>query len=416
MKLIPCWIVLFGLVAVSASAVPLFETVTVHAATEKNRPNYRIPAIITAPNGDVIIFTEKRNSGIGDIGDHDLVCVRSTDFGKTWGPEQVIFDDGENTCTDTTIVIDKERGRIFTFFLQNKKKFAYFSSDDSGKTWKGPVVVHDSVVKAEWDRFGLKGKEGAHSQVDPESGQGSLAVRWQRNWFQRYGIGPGAGGVQLTQGPKKGRLIVPARHLEELPGGARATFSHIFYSDDHGATWQLGPNVLKNGNECRMVELPDGTLMMSMRNANGDDQPDNSRRLVKLSKDGGDTWHGAYRDDALASTTVHAGLRVYDFASSPQNKMLLFSNPAAPIRQKEHPYGRYNMTVRWSLDDGKHWTAGRVIYPHTSSYSDMTVLPDGSIGIVYERGAKNSVKYWDEIQFARFNVEWLLAPAHTSIE
>ena len=30
---------------------------------------------------------------------------------------------------------------------------------------------------------------------------------------------------------------------------------------------------------------------------------------------------------------------------------LIFSSPASPIRQNEHPYGRYNLTVRLSYDD-----------------------------------------------------------------
>ena len=56
-----------------------------------------------------------------------------------------------------------------------------------------------------------------------------------------------------------------------------------------------------------------------------------------------------------------------------------------------------------------------MIYPHPSSYSDLAVLDDGTIGIVYERGPKGGDHYWDEIQFARFNLDWLLAPAHTAV-
>lgn len=398
---------------VPAAAAPLFETTTVHETTPKNRPNYRIPAIMTAPNGDVLVFTEKRNSGIGDLGNHDLVLRRSSDHGRTWGKEELIYDDGEDTCTDTTLCLDRERGRIFVFFLKNKKRYAYLSSDDNGRTWRGPVDIHDQVTKPEWETVGLHGKTDVESSSDPESAKTHRNTLWKRNWMQRYGVGPGNSGVQLTQGPKKGRLVIPARHLEDGPGRSRLGFSHVFYSDDHGETWTLGPNVAPQGNECRLEELADGTLMMSARNATHEDFTDNARRLVAISRDGGETWPVLYRDDALVSTTVHAGFRRYDRPGSPDDGLLLFSNPASPIRQKEHPYGRYNMTVRWSRDNGQTWSAGRIIYPHPSSYSDLTVLADGSIGIVYERGPKDSVKYWDEIQFARFNLEWLFAPPHT---
>jgi sialidase-1 len=372
---------------------------------------------VRAPNHDLLAFVEKRHDGIGDIGNHDLVLRRSSDRGRTWAPEELIFDDGDRPCTDSTICVDQERGRIFLFFLQDKKRYAYFASDDSGRTWRGPVVVHTSVTKPEWDQAGLPSDRGV-SATDPESAKSSHARHWAANWVQRYGVGPGAGGVQLTRGPHKGRLLLPARHLEPETGRRLVTWSHVFFSDDHGDTWRLGPNVARYGNECRLVELANGDVMLSMRNTTPADQPDNSRRLVALSHDGGDTWPVVYRDDALASTPVHASLRVYDppGASAADRGLVLFANPASPIRQSEHPYGRYNLTVRWSRDHGQTWSAGRVVYPHPSAYSDLAVLDDGTVGLVYERGPRGSDHYWDEIQFARFNLEWLFAPPHTPVK
>jgi sialidase-1 len=315
------------------------------------------------------------------------------------------------------VLLDRERGRIFLFFLRDKKKFALFTSDDSGQTWSGPTVIHDQVTRPEWERVGLGSDGNVVSKADKESATNSYAARWALNWIQRYGVGPGAGGVQLSRGPKKGRLLVPARHLEEVQGGKHVTYSHVFFSDDHGVSWRLGPNVARHGNECRLVELPNGDVMLNMRNANPADQPDNSRRLVAISHDGGETWPIVYRDDALVSTTVHASLRLYERETpgAAEAALLLFSNPASPIRQDRHPYGRYNLTVRWSRDYGQTWSAGRVVYPHPSSYSDLAVLNDGTIGLVFERGPKGSTHYWDEIQFVRFNLEWLLAPAHTPV-
>src|SRR5258706_8924637 len=75
------------------SAEPLFETTCVFPITPENKPNYRIPAILQAPDGSIIIFAEKRNDGPGDVGNHDIVMKRSTDKGRTWSAEQIIFDD-----------------------------------------------------------------------------------------------------------------------------------------------------------------------------------------------------------------------------------------------------------------------------------------------------------------------------------
>jgi hypothetical protein len=38
-----------------------------------------------------------------------------------------------------------------------------------------------------------------------------------------------------------------------------------------------------------------------------------------------------------------------------------------------------------SYDDGKTWPDARIIFPYTTAYSDITVLPDGRIGVLFER-------------------------------
>jgi len=51
----------------------------------------------------VLIFAEKRNDGIGDIGNHDIVLKRCRDLGKTWEAEQVIFDGDTSISTNITV-------------------------------------------------------------------------------------------------------------------------------------------------------------------------------------------------------------------------------------------------------------------------------------------------------------------------
>ncbi len=46
------------------------------------------------------------------------------------------------------------------------------------------------------------------------------------------------------------------------------------------------------------------------------------------------------------------------------------------------------MSIRSSYDEGATWeTAGTVIYPERAGYSDLTLLADGDIGLLYETGA-----------------------------
>ena len=51
-------------------ATPLFETTLVFPNAPKNKPNYRIPSILQAPNGDILIIAEKRNAR-GDARNED---------------------------------------------------------------------------------------------------------------------------------------------------------------------------------------------------------------------------------------------------------------------------------------------------------------------------------------------------------
>lgn len=382
---------------VDAAGTPLFETTGVFPSTPDNQPNYRIPGIIQARNGDLLVLAEKRNDGPGDIGNHDIVCKRSQDLGKTWGPEEVIVDDDERPCTDLTLGMDRMNGKLWLFFLRNKKEFCYFSSLDHGRTWQGPVSIHSQVVRPEWDA--LRGKSA--DAADPTSvGRGAA---WARGWTQRYGIGPGNAVVQC----RSGRLVVPARHREDTGGGKLRSFSHTFFSDDHGATWKLGGSVGPDTSECQLVELADGGLRVMCRTESAADAPDNLRHLTAVSPDGGVNWAGLRRAEELITPRCHGALERFSMPSGGGSGLLLFSSPASPFRQQEHPYGRYNLTIRLSADDGETWSAGRTIWPHPSAYSDMVVLADSSIGIVYERGPKDSTRYWDEIQFCRFRLDWM---------
>lgn len=377
----------------ATAAEPFFETTRLFALTPKNRPNYRIPSIICAPNGDILVICERRNDGPGDIGNHDIVMKRSADKGKTWSDETTILDDEDRVCTDLTVGLDRETKKLWLFFLKDKKQYAHMTSTDHGLSWQGPVVIHDQVTRPEWDT--LKGKE--NEDAEPPANPKSHVARWEKGWTQRYGCGPGKAMVQL----KSGRLLVPARHREDTGKGRLRSFAHCFYSDDHGATWRLGGTIGMNTSECQFIELVNGDVRVISRNESSADAPDNLRHLTAISHDGGVTWEDLRRVEELITPRCHGCVERFDATR------LLFSSPAAPFRQKEHPYGRYNLTVRVSHDEGETWSTGRTIWPHPGSYSDMVVLEDRSIAFIYERADKGSTHYWDELHFARFNIEWL---------
>ena len=77
---------------------------------------YRIPSLITANNGTVLAFSERR-VGLHDHAQNDIVVRRSEDNGKTWGEIQVIADHGKKSLNDPLAVV-LETGRILLMFQE----------------------------------------------------------------------------------------------------------------------------------------------------------------------------------------------------------------------------------------------------------------------------------------------------------
>ena len=69
---------------------------------------------------------------------------------------------------------------------------------------------------------------------------------------------------------------------------------------------------------------------------------------------------------------------------------LVFSNPhrlATDKAGKEIPAGRgkrENLAIKLSRDDGKTWPVSKVLDPGNAAYSDLAVLPDGTVLCLYE--------------------------------
>lgn len=122
-----------------ARAEPMFTHVDVFTSGTEGYHTFRIPAIITAPDGSLIAIAEgrkedRRDPGGGDI---DLVYKRSTDAGTTWSPLKVLDDPGVGwTASNPTPVVDRQTRRIYGGFS------AY--SDLS--------ILNDKTVGLLWER------------------------------------------------------------------------------------------------------------------------------------------------------------------------------------------------------------------------------------------------------------------------
>ncbi|MFB3784922.1 MAG: exo-alpha-sialidase [bacterium] len=327
---------------------------------------YRIPAVVVSNQGTLLAFGEGRKAGRGDSGNIDLVLKRSRDQGKTWLPLQILVDDGGNTCGNPAPVVDRESGTIWLPFTKNggdieesaihrgqgsRTAWITFSRDD-GATWAEPVEITQYVKKTDW--------------------------RW-------YATGP-CHGIQ-TRG---GRLVIPGDH--STGPDFFQWYSHIFYSDDRGAGWRIGGTVPGGfTNESTVLERDDGSLYLNMRGYKS-----THRRQVSHSRDGGMTWTPAREDPALIEPVCQASVIRYTSSRDFHRSRILFSNPASTEREK--------LTIRLSYDEGETWPVARMIHPGPAAYSDLVVLPDGTIGCLYERGDESP---YETITFARLTLEWL---------
>jgi sialidase-1 len=302
-----------------------------------------------------------------------LLLKRSTDNGRSWSEQQVIWDDVGNTCGNPCPVVDRETGTIWLLMTWNRgddeerkiiaqtsqdtrRVFVTFSKDD-GITWAPPKEITADVKRAEW------------------------------TW---YATGPGAG-IQIERGSHKGRLVIPCDHIE---AETNHYYSHVITSDDHGQTWELGGRTPQHQvNECEVVELTGERLMLNMRNY---DRSQRARK-VSISSDGGLTWGDITPDPALIEPLCQASIRRYSWPDEGTQDLVLFSNPA-------HETERMNVTVRLSRDGGQTWPHGKSLHPGPGAYSCLAVLPDGEAACLYEAG--EDYRY-ESIVFARFSLAWL---------
>lgn len=348
----------------------IFEQSDVYVSGTEGYHTYRIPALVVTPKGAVLAFCEGRRNSASDTGDIDILVRRSDDLGRTWGPMQVVADHGPDTIGNPCPVVDRKTGTIWLLLTgnlghENERQIKEGTSKGSRTVW----VCHSRDDGLTWSR--------------PEEITASTkAPEW--TW---YATGPGCG-IQT----RSGRLVIPCDHAV----GAEQTFrSHVIYSDDGGRSWQIG-GVLGDGlNECQVVELVDGRLMINMRNyAKGEGQK--NRRAVATSDDGGITWSQIWFDAALVEPVCQAGLLRFTTANRHERDRLLFANPASTKREK--------MTVKLSYDEGRTWPVARELHAGPSAYSALEVLTDMSIACLYEGGRKNP---YEKIVFARLSVEWL---------
>jgi sialidase-1 len=368
----------FFIIVLISYAINLYSqnnSVPVFISGTEGHKSYRIPAIISLPNGELLAFAEGRVKGAGDFGDINIVLKRSSDKGKTWSALQYVAEFDTLQAGNPAPVVDLTdpkfpRGRIFLFYNTGNnhegevrkgkgfKQVWYKTSVDGGQTWSNANDITTQVHRPK------------QSQINP-------AYNFSQDW-RTYANTPGHA-MQFQTGKYKGRIFIAANHSAGDPQKQATDYdAHGFYTDDHGKTFHLGASLdVPGSNESMATELSKGRLMMNSRNQKGDIR----QRIVSISNDGGATWDTSFFDKNLPDPVCQGS--ILTIGKKGKKNILAFCNAADEKR-------RDNLTLRISVDDGKAWTKNFIIDKDentrdNAAYSDIIKLSSSEIGVLYEK-------------------------------
>ena len=205
-------------------------------------------------------------------------------------------------------------------------------------------------------------------------------------------ISPGCG---LTT--SDGTLVIGAYHHTADPENAqnRMEGASLLYSSDNGITWNRTediPGVMSSENE--VVELEDGTIRMFYRGHSGKVA---YADFVKNEQGGYDVGSAVTVDECSVTSTCNMGAIAYS-KKIDGKQVILVSMPQGPNRANGKVF-----TFLVNDDAGKTM---RLIHTldvegggESFTYSNMTELPDGSVGLLWEGGGYNT-----EIWYERYDI------------
>lgn len=324
---------------------------------------WRIPAMVVLhhqkgenanKNGRVVTMADNRFNHNGDLPNHiDVYERHSDDNGATWSTHKMVVGTeadhalvgGGHGFGDVSLV-ECASGKIVAIMVGGPGYFAstpsnpivptIITSTDGGDTWSAPRTLTDELYKTTYT-------EGAVQGSFAGSGRGLMLQRQKDE--------------QLN-----GRIMFAMSHRF----ANNNVQEYIIYSDDEGDTWKFSTqSAYSGGDESKLVELADGTVMISVRQG--------GQRGYNKSTDGGVTW-GTQAKWA-------------DISGCACNADILYVNDRVLLHSYPNNGSRKNLTIKASFDDGKSWSNPYVVCAPGASYSTMDVTKDGDIAIFYEDNA-----------------------------
>ena len=399
-------------------AFDVFPTLTTGAIP------YRIPAIATAKNGNIIAVADYRHSradiGMATNGRIDLRARISTDNGETWGE---IFDiiqgkgaagiDASNNDMyvgfgDPAIVADRESDRVLVISCSGNVSFpngqrnnhqgiAHFYSEDCGETWSTPVDRAESVY-AQFDNT-------QHGPV--------------RAMFV------GSGKISQSQYIKVGEYYrIYCAVLVKNVNEAHVNF--VLYSDNFGESWtvlgggEVSP-IPSGGDEPKADELPDGSVIISSRTTGG--RIYNIFSYTDSEKAEGSWGTAKYSNSSnngtiAVSNSTNGEIMFVPAKRTADDKKVYLALQSVPLGSGRANVGIYYKELE-SLEDfispdaiAADWDGRHQSSYVAGAYSTMTLQHDNNIGFLYEEDTYGTSGGGYTIVYKNYSIEYITDSAY----
>lgn len=349
---------------ISPEEGPLITSQRLYAPGDYGSANWRIPALLCLDDGTLLAVNDKRKYNESDLPeDIDIVYRRSLDGGLTWSePQTLIEGTGYKQGYGDPALVQCENGDVLCFFVGGNGLWASTESDpqrsyvcrstDRGLTWGEP----EDITAQLW------GSQATNPTC--------------RNYKSSFFASGNA--LRLKQGPHKGRVMVAAAMCRK---SAQKLDNFVVYSDDNGHTWHVSDRAFSVGDEAKLMELRDGTILISVRQ--------NGPRGCNRSSDGGQTW-------GTQSTWP-------EMTANACNGDMLRVNDTTILHSLPNSMNRENVSIFTSNDEGLTWHSPVSLFEGPSVYSSLTLMPDGTIAAYIEQNPSGACELW----FYRFQPAYI---------
>ena len=352
---------------------------------------YRIPAMIVAEDGSIVVAADKRYQSHTDIGNGghviDIVVRRSTDGGKTWSAPVTIAKGEGSTASggddkrcgfgDPSLVKGKD-GKLYCLFAAGNLGYWYgqkhvcmSTSTDNGVTWSSsesnpPVDLYSTGAIQNATGVGAAGGYGLYDYF-VTSGKGLYT----------------SDGILMYLIPAQTLTASNYTITDGTYWGAAAD-DYLFYSTDDGATWYFSQTpMIVGGDEAKVIEMNDGSLFGSIRKG------------------------GARRFNTATYTKNNDGTLSFNYGTQWDNDQLhqdSQNNQDILYYQRETTEGKTDVIIHsittgnhtnfklfYSTDQGLNWTEFLNVQTKGTRYVTMDKNPaNGSLYLLFEDQSLNS--------------------------